>query len=169
MVEQTPDIPTGPQVEVEKVPPPPTPAPEPGSAEEWATPQPKVEPGSPEGGPTASLQPAPNTDSVDDDADESFLKKVEKKLKRLRAGVAQGFPPAGMGMRETQAREVEKLADGGTCQEALKRADAWLRSTPTGGDDVSWKRAVLRSQMKCFNELGKPAEAKKIEAQLQQL
>lgn len=118
----------------------------------------------------ATAEPlAPTPESSDDAADESFLRKVERKLNRLRSAVRQGVPPINMTPREANAREVERLADEDSCKEALALAERWLKETPAGGDDIGSKKKVLTSQVRCLRKLGKETEATRIEASLKEL
>ncbi len=144
--------------------------------EDWAaapnTPHPSVA-----GAPTPKVSPVPPAEVPPAEAAQSpeeeeasvlSLAGIEQRLKKVSRAVRAPFAAVGSSIRETRAREIGRLADEGNCEEALRRADAWLvdkRSEST--DEPRWKRSVQVNQMRCYTRLHRDADATRLREQLQ--
>lgn len=125
----------------------PTPAPTPaaGSGDAGAGPA-KVPAGAPDGG-----------EAGEDDAAEGFsLRNLEKHLSKFGRDVQSVFAPP----RDVQARQIDQLATGGHCEQALQRADAWLAvDAGTSPKEATSRVVILRAKLRCLTRLGRSAEA----------
>jgi hypothetical protein len=70
--------------------------------------------------------------------------------------------------REKEVRAIGELADGGNCEEVLKRSDEWLASDPSdAAEEPTWRRTVKVNQMRCYRILHRDTEADAIKKELQ--
>lgn len=150
--------------------------------DEWGTPRnlPKTKAvPSPGPSPVVSAPPNPGPQPVPDeqvpvyeappeeDGSESFLARMEKRLKTVKKAIEVPINAVGATLREQRARDIGRLADEGVCDEALRQAEDWLTSKASVSEfEPRWKRSVMVNQMRCYTRLGKTAEAEKIKAQL---
>ncbi len=104
----------------------------------------------------------------DDEGSMSFVKKMERNFNKVKKAIEVPINAVGSTVREQRAREIGRLADEGSCTEALEKAADWLTSKQSASEaEPRWKRSVQVNQMRCYTRLGKTDEANKIKAQLQ--
>ena len=174
--EDTPPIPSEtpapkPPPEVAEPQPPPT-APS-SNPDEWApapSGQPNVAPIPPPPPPPSSssepdtapvaLAPSP-TGPESDEADESFLKRLERKLGRMAGPLIAN--------REQRARDITFLVESRSCTEALVRADKWLSESVPHAESFHLRRSVLTSKLACLNYQGRTGDAQAVQRELQKL
>ncbi len=148
--------------------------------DEWSNPPswPATAPG-PAPGPAPSLTPPPMTNvedeppiyeapppAEDEEASVLSLAGIEKRVKKL---VQAPFNAVGSTIRETRSREIGRLADEGACDEALKKADAWLADKPSVSNlEPRWRHTVMVNQMRCYTRLKRIDDAARIKAKLEQ-
>ncbi len=107
--------------------------------------------------------PAP---AEDEEGSVLSLAGIEKRVKRL---VQAPFNAVGSTIRETRSREIGRLADEGACDEALKKADAWLADKPSVSNlEPRWRHTVMVNQMRCYTRLKRMDDAARIKAKLEQ-
>jgi hypothetical protein len=142
-------------------PPPPVPAAEPEVPQQaaMAVPVPAVVPAVP-------ANPSnPTPEGGDDATDESFLQRLEHKLKRVANGIVSVTRS-----RDDRAGDITRLsADGRMCSEAISRADAWLAETVAHGESFNLRKSVLRAKLHCLQYQGRTGDAAQVQRQLEKL
>lgn len=104
----------------------------------------------------------------DEEASVLSLAGLEQRLNRVKRAVQAPFAAVGSTLRETRSRDIGKLADEGSCEEALRRADEWLVDKPSvSANEPRWRRSVMVNQMRCYTRLNRHDDAKKIKAKLE--
>jgi hypothetical protein len=109
--------------------------------------------------------PAP---AEDEEASVLSLAGLELRLRKVTKAVQAPFAAVGSTIRETRSREIGRLADEGNCEEALRRADAWLLDKPSVSvAEPRWRRAVMVNQMRCYTRLNRTEDASRIKSKLE--
>jgi hypothetical protein len=115
--------------------------------------------------PTGSAHPAPPPTPP---KKEGFsLSGLERRLKDLQHTIEAPFAPSEA-MRESRARDVNRLADAGDCVGALAIADRWLvEPMSRSANEGLWRRAVLNQKVRCLTKLGRVEEANAVKVELE--
>ncbi|MBX5480482.1 MAG: FecR domain-containing protein [Myxococcaceae bacterium] len=137
----------------------------PGGDDEWALP-PLSDAGTSRPTTPGRATAQPPTERAERDPGKQWIRGAVDNVKKwLDVDWNAPFPPVGMSMMEYRVRQMEHLADAGSCKRVLPRADAWVAEFVTDAGtppDLELYRTVELTRARCLDKLGRHEEAKKV-------